>query len=87
MQLLPAFIAALTLSSGVLAQGWHGCAGGFECHGDEECRNQPDCQQLAHHNPDKIHCGQANHPYACWATTQLEVAKRGEEKTDVSYEL
>lgn len=30
MQLLPAFIAALTLSSGVLAQGWHGCAGGFE---------------------------------------------------------
>ncbi|KAB8201407.1 hypothetical protein BDV34DRAFT_202897 [Aspergillus parasiticus] len=69
MQLLPAFIAALTLSSGVLAQGWHGCAGGFYCHSDEECRSLPDCQQLAHNNLDKIHCGQANHPNACWAYT------------------
>ncbi|KAB8264852.1 hypothetical protein BDV32DRAFT_144887 [Aspergillus pseudonomiae] len=69
MQLLSAFITALALSTGVLAQGWHGCAPGYGCHSNEECRQQRDCQQLANGNLDKIYCGQANHPIACWAYT------------------
>ncbi|KAE8138568.1 hypothetical protein BDV38DRAFT_244110 [Aspergillus pseudotamarii] len=69
MQLLPALITALTLCTGVFAQDWHGCAAGFSCQNKEQCRNQRDCQEQAHHNLDKIHCGQANHPVACWAYT------------------
>ncbi|KAF5859198.1 hypothetical protein ETB97_003211 [Aspergillus alliaceus] len=89
MRLLTVSILAITLSTGALAQGWHGCAAGFSCNTKEECRNQEDCKTTAggvrSNQPstlaaiftrhkltgskdlENIYCGQANHPYACWA--------------------
>ncbi|KAB8231268.1 uncharacterized protein BDW43DRAFT_283154 [Aspergillus alliaceus] len=73
MRLLTVSILAITLSTGALAQGWHGCAAGFSCNTKEECRNQEDCKTTAGGDLENIYCGQANHPYACWAVNSIYI--------------
>ncbi|PLB44295.1 hypothetical protein P170DRAFT_468009 [Aspergillus steynii IBT 23096] len=79
MHFLSTLMTVLGLSAIVLAApapaeantqdpGWHGCGNGSACHADADCRSRPECIQMAGgpSHIDRIHCGQANHPVACW---------------------
>ncbi|PYI32943.1 hypothetical protein BP00DRAFT_445178 [Aspergillus indologenus CBS 114.80] len=46
---------------------WHGCGSVGSCYSDGDCQVDENCLSMAQNETSHVHCGQENHPTACWA--------------------